>query len=343
MKKVFLTFLFILCLVFAVACGNQSTVQQPTQEKQESQESQQASNPQEQKSNYPEKQITLVVPYAPGGASDMVARTVAQVVEKELDIPIVVMNKTGGTGAVGMSFVEASPKDGYTFGYVPVEMTMVKSLGYADIEPDKFDLLGRAIVIPAAITVPANAPYDTIEEFVEYAKNNPGDLKVGNSGTGSIWHIAAAGFANAANIELSYIPFDGAAPAVAALMGRHIDAVSVSPSEVKSGVDGGDLKVLAVMSADRDKLFPDVPSLKEKGIDVEIAAWGGFAVPKDTPDDIKKILEEAVQVAVSSDEFKKLAEERGLNQAYLSASEFSEFALSQYNFYNELIPSMELK
>jgi tripartite-type tricarboxylate transporter receptor subunit TctC len=294
-------------------------------------------------STYPEKQIELVVPYSPGGASDMVGRTVASSVEKELDVPVVVTNKTGGTGAVGMSYVEGKNPDGYTIGYVPVEMSMVKALGFADVEPANFDLLGRAIVIPAAITVPADAPYDTIEEFIQYAKDHPGEVRVGNSGTGSIWHIAAAGLANETGAEFKYVPFDGAAPAVAGLLGGHIEAVSVSPSEVKANVDGGDLKILAVMSADRDATFPEVPTLIESGIELEIAAWGGFSAPKGTPDAVKAILEEAVKNAVASEEFQNVAKERGLNASYLSAEEFTQFASDQFDFYNELIPSMDLK
>jgi tripartite-type tricarboxylate transporter receptor subunit TctC len=294
-------------------------------------------------SDFPNKQIELVVPYAPGGASDMVSRTVGSYLEKDLGVPVVTNNKTGGTGAVGMSYVEGKNPDGYTVGYVPVEMAMLSALGFADIEPSKFDLLGRAIVIPAAITVPADAPYNTIQEFIQYAKDNPGKVRVGNSGTGSIWHIAAAGLAEETGAKMKYVPFEGAAPAVAALLGGHIEAVSVSPSEVKASVDGGDLKILAVMSKDRDKTFPDVPTLIESGIDLEIAAWGGFVVPKGTPEDIKAKLEESVKGAVGSEEFQKLADERGLNASHLSAEEFTKFADEQYKFFGDLIPKMELK
>ncbi|WP_413305922.1 tripartite tricarboxylate transporter substrate binding protein [Bacillus sp. 1P10SD] len=331
MKK-WLVVVVALCMVLLGACS--------------SSKSNQASGSEAKKkkgSDYPTKQIELVVPYAPGGASDMVSRTVGSYLEKDLGVPVVPVNKTGGTGAVGMSYVEGKNPDGYTIGYVPVEMTMVKALGFADIEPGKFDMLGRAIVIPAAITVPADAPYNTIEEFIKYAKENPGKVRVGNSGTGSIWHIAAAGLAEKTGAEFKYVPFEGAAPAVAALMGGHIEAVSVSPSEVKAGVDGGKLKILAVMSKDRDATFKDVPTLIESGIDLEIAAWGGFVVPKGTPADVKTKLEESVKKAVESDEFKKVAGERGLNPSHLSAEEFTKFANDQFKFFGELIPKMQLK
>lgn len=327
MKK-WLSLLLVLCVALLGACSSETGKN---------------ADAKDAGSDFPNKQIELVVPYAPGGASDMVSRTVGSYLEEDLGVPVVTNNKTGGTGAVGMSYVEGKNPDGYTVGYVPVEMAMLSALGFADIEPSKFDLLGRAIVIPAAITVPADAPYNTIEEFIQYAKDNPGKVRVGNSGTGSIWHIAAAGLAEETGAEMKYVPFEGAAPAVAALLGGHIEAVSVSPSEVKASVDGGDLKILAVMSKDRDKTFPDVPTLIESGIDLEIAAWGGFVVPKGTPEDIKAKLEESVKGAVGSEEFQNLADERGLNASHLSAEEFTKFADEQYKFFGDLIPKMELK
>ncbi|WP_055747585.1 tripartite tricarboxylate transporter substrate binding protein [Brevibacillus choshinensis] len=292
---------------------------------------------------YPEKEITLVVPYAPGGASDSTARIIAKNMEEKLKVPIVTVNKTGGTGGVGMSFVQSSPNDGYTFGYVPVEMTMHKALGLSELEPSKFDLLGQATMIPAAITVPADAPYNTIEEFVEYAKQNQGKIKVGNSGVGSIWHIASTAFANKANVQFTDIPFDGAAPAVTALMGNHVDAVAVSLGEVKSGVESKKLKVLAVMSAERDKNFPDIPTLKEKGFDVEVVGWGGFVLPKGTSAEFKKVLADALKEAVESEDFKKFASERGMSAVYKSPDDFTTFATQQFKFFSDFIPTLDLK
>lgn len=331
MKRKLLFLLLSFCIVLA-ACGN-GAEEAKTSDSQEKEEN----------GGFPEKDINLIIPFAAGGASDMVSRAVGVVMEDKLGVPVIPVNKEGGSGAVGMSFVEQSQNDGYTVGYVPVELTMLKALGYSDLGPDNFDLLARPYMIPAAITVPADAPYDSIEEFVEFAKQNPKEVKVGNSGTGSIWHIAAAAFAQETGVELSYVPFDGAAPAVAALLGGHIDAVSVSPSEVKSNLDSGELKVLAVMSEDRDDMLPDVPTLKELGYDLEIVAWGGFVVPKGTPDDVKKVLEDAIKEAVDSDDFNQIVEERGFVKSYMGPDEFAKFANEQYEFFQELIPAIDLE
>ncbi|NOU93509.1 tripartite tricarboxylate transporter substrate binding protein [Paenibacillus sp. LMG 31456] len=298
---------------------------------------------QPKKAAFPEKEITLVVPFAPGGASDSTARIIAKGMEEKLKKPVVVINKSGGTGGVGLSYVQASPKDGYTLSYAPVELVMHKALGLSDLEPSKFDMLAQATVIPAALTVNANAPYNTVEEFIEFAKKNPSKIKVGNSGAGSIWHVASTAFATKAGVTFSDIPFDGAAPAVTALMGGHLDAVTVSTGEVKSAIESKKVKVLAIMDNQRDKNFPDVPTLKEKGIDVQIAGWGGFVLPKGTPDDVKAVLADALKEAVNSEAFKKFAAERGFTLSYKAPADYTKYADDQFKFFSELIPTMKLK
>ncbi|WP_315115842.1 tripartite tricarboxylate transporter substrate binding protein [uncultured Clostridium sp.] len=293
---------------------------------------------------YPTKQINMIIQAAPGGLSDTVARTVASELQKELGVPVVSTNKTGAAGAVAMSFLQGSNPDGYTIGYVPVELAMVKALGYSnDVEPDGFTLLGRSNISPATVTVRADAPWKTIEEFLDYAKKNPGKVKVGNSGTGSIWHIAAATVESATNTKFNHVPFDGAAPAIAALMGSHIDAVTVSVSEVKSGVEGGQLRVLSVVDENKSPFFPEVPTMKEKGYDTVVAAWGGFAAPKDLPQEVKDVLVPAIEKAIQSESLKKIADERAFTVAYQNGEEFNEFAKSQFDFYMRQIPAMGIK
>ena len=291
---------------------------------------------------FPQREVTIVVPFNPGGASDMTARIIAKGMESELGKPVVVVNKAGGSGGVGMSMVARSAPDGYTVSYIPVELVMHKALKLSDLGPDSFDYIGQTTMVPAALTVPVDAPYNTVADFVKYAKANPGKVRVGNSGAGSIWHIAASALEINQKVQFNHIPFEGAAPAVTALMGKHIEAVTVNSGEVKAGVDAGKLKILAVMTPERDPAFPKVPTMIESGVKLEFVGWGGFAVAKGTPKPIVATLSAALKKAASTDEFKNFITSRGMIVKYRSAEEFKPFVDSQYVFFNDLLSKMEL-
>ncbi len=286
------------------------------------------------------KQVSLIVPYAAGGASDTTARIYASELEKALNGTVIVSNVTGASGAIGLEQVRNSKADGYTIAYMPVESTMLRALGFTDLSTDDFRFIGRAMTIPAAVTVRADAPWDTFQDFIDYAKEHPGEIQVGNSGTGSIWHVAAASIEDKCDVKFTHVPFDGAAPAVAALLGNNIQAVTVSPSEVKNNVDSGDFKVLCILGEGHSSVVPDVPTAQELGIDITIQGWGGFAVPKDTPQEIIDILEKASETAINSDSVKNLLAERGFEHAYLSGADMDKKASEELAYYGELIPKL---
>jgi tripartite-type tricarboxylate transporter receptor subunit TctC len=291
--------------------------------------------------NYPTKQINLIIQAAPGGLSDLTARTVGSVASEILGVPIVFTNRPGAAGAVAMSYVKESRPDGYTIGYVPVELAMVEALGYAqDLNPSSFDLICASNIAAATITVRADSGWETLEDLVEWCKANPGKLRVGNSGTGSVWYVAGASWAKAAGIEVNHVPFDGAAPAVAAIMGKHIDMVPVSEMEVRSGVESGELRILAVLSDERSQYNPDVPTLKELGYDITVAAWGGFAAPKGVPAEILAVLEDAFGQGVQSERFAEVTKANGYSAFYLNSEDFTNFATQQYEFYTELFKEL---
>lgn len=286
------------------------------------------------------KQISLVVPYSAGGASDTTARIYASELEKTLGTTVIVSNVAGASGAIGLEQVRNAKPDGYTIAYMPVESTMLRALGFTDLSTDDFKFIGRAMTIPAAVTVRADAPWNSFEEFIAYAKEHPGEVQVGNSGTGSIWHIAAASIEDKCDVEFTHVPFDGAAPAVAALLGNNIQAVTVSPSEVKTNVDAGDFKVLSILGEGHSSVVPDVKTAQEMGVDITIQGWGGFAVPKDTPQEIVDILVKASETAINSQAVKDLLAERGFEHAYLNGADMDAEAASELAYYGELIPGL---
>ena len=293
--------------------------------------------------DYPTKPLTMIVPTSAGGGTDAVARALVSEAEEFLGESIGVVNRPGGSGSVGMTEGANATADGYTLTMVIAEIAMVDHMGVAPLTPDQMKAVALINMDPAALTVPVDAPYDTLEEFIAYAKENPGNLKVGNAGTGSIWHVAAESLAKEADIELNHIPFEGAAPAVTALAGGHVDAVTVSPAEVKSQLDAGNVKVLGVMSENRSDIVPDVPTFAEAGLEIDtVATWRGITVPKDTPDEIVAILEDAFMQAAEQEDFKRIMENNGLGIELANSDEFAEHMNQNYEYFGEMFSELGL-
>lgn len=293
--------------------------------------------------DFPNKSISLIVPTSSGGGSDAIARAIIPQVEDKLGASVGVVNKTGGSGSVGMTEGANAAPDGYTVSMVFVELTMFDHLGISPLQHTDFKPLGLINLDPAALTVAGDAPYDTLEEFVEYAKANPGEVSIGNSGTGSIWHIAAEVIAKETGIEITNVPFEGATEAVTGLVGGHVDAVTVSPAEVKAQLDAGNVKTLAVMADNRSEIIPDVPTFSEAGVEIQpVGTWRGFTVPKDTPDEIAQILEEAFLEAAGTEEFKSFMDTNGFGVEIKGSDEFSQFMDDNNELFGEVIEGLEI-
>lgn len=290
--------------------------------------------------DYPSKPIELIVPYAAGGGTDLVSRAFADAAKAHLPQSIGVVNKTGGAGAVGLTEIMAARPNGYKIGTGTVEITMLPHLGAAAFTLDDFTPIARLNAEPAAVTVNIDAPWNTIEEFLADAKATPDTVRVGNSGTGAIWHIAAAALGDAAGVSFNHIPYDGANPAVTALLGGHIEAVSVSPAEVASHVAGGKLKILAVMGDERSAKFPDVPTLKEKGYDVAVSTWRGIVVPSKTPDEIVTTLREAAKATAAEPVFTETLVKMNLTPAYLDGPDFAEVMAKDDAFFAAIMAKL---
>ena len=275
---------------------------------------------------FPEKPITLICPWGAGGGTDAVGRALADVAKDGFGQPIVVENKTGGVGVVGMTASMNAKPDGYTVGLIAIEVVSLPKMGLA---PDTFTYenyrpLALLNADPCAITVAADAPWNTLQEFLDYAKENPGAVTVGNAGSGSIWHLGAIGLEEAAGVEFKHIPYSGGAnPVVVDLLGGHIDAVAVSPAEVGTHVEAGKLKILGIASEERLEKFPEVPTYKEQGVDLVLGTWRGLAVPKDTPDDVFEVLEEKFVAAAQDQKFIDFLANAGLGHAVMGSEDFT--------------------
>lgn len=292
---------------------------------------------------YPARPIEVIVPASAGGGTDVLSRAFAEAVKKHLPQPLTVNNKPGASGAIGMGEVVNAKPDGYKLAMVIVELTIVPHLGLAKFSYEDFAPIARLNFDPAAITVPANAPYNTIEEFIAAAKAKPGQIKVGNSGNGSIWHLAAAAFEDKTGTKFTHVPFQGAAPGVVALLGDHIDAVAVSPAEVSAHVAAGKLKTLVTMADQRVKGFEKVPTLKERNIDLAIGAWRGLAAPKGTPPDVLAILRTATRKAAEEPSFRESLDKLNLGFSYADADAFRAVMQRDNESFKVLIAKLGIK
>lgn len=291
---------------------------------------------------YPDKPVTVICPWTAGGGTDVLLRALAKAAEKHLGQTINVVNQTGGAGAIGHNAIRAARPDGYTLGMITFELNSLPPQGLVPFTWKDFDPLMRINSDPAALTVRQDAPYNTVRGFMDYAKAHPGEITIGNSAPGSVWHIAAGLAAEKTGVQVKHVPFDGAQPAVTALVGGHIKAVAVSVAEVKGQVQAGNLKLLGVMSADRDKIFPDVPTFKEQGVDVQFYTWRGLGLPKGVPAPIKTKLADAFKKAYDSPEFQEFAAKASLNLAYQNSADFAKFLDQNYKDVEAVMKSLGL-
>ena len=291
---------------------------------------------------FPDKPVTVICPWAPGGGTDVLLRALSKEAEKFLGKSITVVNQTGGAGAIGHNAIRAARPDGYTVGMITFELNSLPPQGLVPFTWRDFDPMMRINSDPAALTVRKDAPYNTVRGFLDYAKAHPDEITIGNSAPGSVWHIAAGLVADKTGIKVKHVPFDGAAPAVTSLVGGHLTAVAVSVAEVRGQVQAGNLKILGVMSAERDKIFPDVPTFKEQGVDVQFYTWRGLALPKGVPPAIKAKLTDAFKKAMDTPAFKELAAKASLNLAYQDSADFSKFLDQNYKDVEAVMKSIGL-
>lgn len=289
---------------------------------------------------YPSREIKLIVQASPGGLSDTVSRIIASLAEKELGVPVVCENRPGAAGALAFSYVTRRQPDGYTLGHGPVEIAMVRTLGFADVGPDNMELICLVSKTQPALAVQRDAPWRTYEEFLDAVRARPGYYVVGNSGTGSIWHINALLLERGALLQLVHCPFSGSSGSLTALLGGHIDAAVAGAGEIAPHVKAGSLRPLAVFAQERSRLFPDVPAVAESGPVFGASAWSGFYAPKGLPTDVQSKLASAIRVAFDSAEFQKMCEERGMDPVFLGPKEFARFALDQAEFFDVTIPEL---
>ncbi len=239
---------------------------------------------------YPERPITMIVPWGAGGGTDATGRILASLMEKDLGVPVNVVNRTGGSGVIGHSAIATAAPDGYTLGVVTVEIGMMHWQGLTDLTYKDYTPLALYNADPAGLQVRADSKWQTAQDVLDAVKADPGQYKASGTGQGGIWHLALAGMLQAAGIApdaAPWVPSQGAAPGLQDMVAGGVDIVTCSVPEAQALLEAGKVKSLAVMSDERNPAFPDVPTLKEAtGLDWKVAAWRGIAGPKGMPDEV---------------------------------------------------------
>jgi tripartite-type tricarboxylate transporter receptor subunit TctC len=286
---------------------------------------------------FPAKEVAIIIPYAPGGATDLVFRALAASTQKYLGKAVLVVNKPGGGGTVGVVEAQRAKPDGYTLLTAITPLTILPhqvktTFTYRDFEP-----IINVVQDPVMFQVKDSAPWKTLKEFLDYARKNPGVITVGNSGAGGGVHLIALAFENAAGVKFNHIPFAGGGPSVTALLGGHINAVSVSPPEGIAQVKAGKLRIMALFSETRMVDFPNVPTVREQGVDFALGQWRGLAAPKGTPPEAIRILHDAFKKGMEDRAFIKNAADMSVTLAYVGPADFGRMMAADHERFGKLV------
>ncbi|WP_110687874.1 tripartite tricarboxylate transporter substrate binding protein [Salinicola aestuarinus] len=278
--------------------------------------------------DYPEKPITLIVPWSAGGGTDATARIIASSLEAELGQTINVVNRTGGSGVVGHTAIANARPDGYTLGLATVEVAMMHWQGLTDLTYEDFTPIAQINFDSASLSVENDADYDGMEAFLEAVRSEPpGTYTASGTGLGGIWHVALNGLLMDQGIEagkITWIPSQGSAPAMTELASGSVDLVASSLPEARAMIDAGKIRSLGVMTPERLENFPDVATLQEQiGSDFTLGAWRGIVGPQGMEDEVVATLQDALKTAYDSDDYQAFMAKQGYGVVWRDADDFA--------------------
>ncbi|MEU6643519.1 tripartite tricarboxylate transporter substrate binding protein [Saccharomonospora sp. NPDC046836] len=296
--------------------------------------------------NYPNRPIEMIIAYEAGGVTDSIAQAFSRVISDHMpgDQPVVVRNIPGGAGVVGTTKAWQARPDGYTISMVPPGPLSVQPLyGNAPYQPEEFRAIIRLASNPIVFAVRSDAPWDTFEEWLEWTKKNPGEFSYASGATGAPSQLALEQLVLAENLRTSYVPFQSTGEAYAALLGGHVDGVSVSSQQVKAGLAAGEVKILANLGTDRDiDYLHGVPSLTELGYDMAIDAYFGIVASADIPDDRVTVLHDAFQATLNDPDVNRILKNTGVLPDYAPATTFQQQIMDDFAVYRETLTALQL-
>jgi tripartite-type tricarboxylate transporter receptor subunit TctC len=291
---------------------------------------------------YPDRPITLLVPFGAGGTTDVIARSLGAALEPALGQKVVVINKDGAAGVIGTTELARSKADGYTIGMIPVgPLTTQPHLRELSYGVDSFDYICQAYSNPQVLIVPTDSPYKSLKDLVADAKAKPGQIRYGSSGPGSIPHLAMLDFARKAKIDLTHVPGKGEADAFRSMLGGTVIGFPVHTGFISANADR--VRPLALMASQRRSEFADLPTFKEAGFDVSFDVWGGLVAPKGLPADARSKLEKACTAAQASDSYREQQTKLKMPPVSTAGKAFAEFVRAEFDRNGQIIKDSGLK
>jgi tripartite-type tricarboxylate transporter receptor subunit TctC len=317
MKKVFLLRLFLVLIAISMIIMNCSAAEK-----------------------FPDHNLTIIVPFAPGGAVDITCRIISKIAPDYLNgKKIIVENKAGGGAVIGQTYVSKAKPDGYTMlaytsSVVNNPLTKETTYTYKSFQP-----IGMYCFDPEVLLVPADSPFKNLKEFITYAKNNV--IIMNTPGFSTSHHIAAAILSNLTGAKFKYLHVESGAIQTQQLLGGHVDCGMMSFGEALGQLQAGSIRALATMANEKRTDFPDVPTFKEEGIDLEFGPWRGLAVPIDTPKDIVEILDKAIKGIVEDQRFIDDMTKAGYPINYLNSKEFAVYVDKEADYAEKILPIIQ--
>lgn len=299
-----------------------------------------------QAATWPDRPITMIVPFPPGGPTDLVARLVASQLSQQLGQTVVVENKAGANATIGMTAAAKAKPDGYTILYNTSSISLAPNL-YTKLalNPEKdFDAVSSTAVIPLVLLTHPSVPVNTVKEFIDYARKNPGKLSYGSAGAGNVTHLGAFLFNQSTGIDAQHIPYRGSAPAMTDLVGGQVQFMTNTLNDSLPFISENRVKALAVTSKERSATLPDVPTAAEEVIPgFEMGAWQGIVVPAGTPPAIIDKLNAEIRTALKTDTMRKQLEAQGAQALGSSPAEYDAYIRSETKRWGDVIHAAGVK
>lgn len=294
---------------------------------------------------FPERPISLIVPNPPGGTTDLICRALSEAAKPYLPQPLTVVNRPGGAGTVGITEAIQAKPDGYTLAIGGVSTTMLQphlsKLAYNG--PEDYAPVIKLVSSPLVLAVRAEESWGSLKEMLDAAKANPGKLRVGTAGVGSLHHMHLEALKEKAGVNMSHVPFAGGAESSAALLGGHIEGVIIPFSVIAGHVKAGKLKLLVAFEEKRNPLYSDIPTAREAGFDITQGLYHYILTAKGTPDQVVQILHDGMKKAIETESFKKFAHDNGYVMDYKGPADLKRELEHDFTLFGDMVKKLNIK